>query len=151
MLHGADQLSEFETLGAFAWLEPIAFDRRRENVTEAIEMIVDRDARQGTRLLETLQVFLDARRLKEAADRLFVHRNTLRYRLDAISKLTGHDVQDPDGRLVLELQLRLAMVHGAIPTLEERSDLVVSEAPDVITLDDALVEPGPLAEEPSSN
>jgi hypothetical protein len=43
------------------------------------------------------------------------------------------------------------MVHGAIPTLEERSDLVVSEAPDVITLDDALVEPGPFAEEPSSN
>jgi PucR C-terminal helix-turn-helix domain/GGDEF-like domain len=112
-LHGPNHVMDFERLGAFSWLEPIDFERGPE-ATQAIEMILARDKSQGTRLLETLQAFLETRRLKEAADKLFIHRNTLRYRLDAISKLTGLDVQDPDARLVLEMQMRLAIVRGLI-------------------------------------
>lgn len=112
-LKGPNHIMSFEHLGAYAWLEPIAFDRK-DGAIAAIEKIIERDRRQGTRLLATLQMYLDSRRLKEASDRLFVHRNTLRYRLEAIRKLTGHDVQDPEGRLVLELQLRLAMVRGLV-------------------------------------
>lgn len=133
-LHGANHVMAFEDLGSYAWLEPIAFDRR-EAAIAAIETIVERDARQGTRLLETLQVYLETRRLKEASDRLFIHRNTLRYRLDAISKLTGLDVQDPDGRLILELQLRLAVARGLIPRVGDRlPDLEVAPGPAVISL-----------------
>ena len=125
-LHGPNHVTDFDSLGAFAWLEPIDFDRGSE-ATHAIQQIITRDREQGTRLLETLQAFLETRRLKEAADRLFIHRNTLRYRLDAIRKLTGLDVQDPSSRLVLELQMRLAMVRrligrGALP---ERGEAVI--------------------------
>lgn len=134
-LHGPNTTTGFTEIGAYSWLEPIAFERAG-HAFAAIESIVERDLRQGTRLLETLQVYLETRRLKEASDRLFVHRNTLRYRLDAISKLTGHDVQDPDGRLVLELQLRLATVSGAIPRSGERSSgLTLSDVDAVIELE----------------
>ncbi|MEA2452322.1 MAG: hypothetical protein QOG04_1032 [Actinomycetota bacterium] len=129
-LKGPNHVMAFDDLGSYAWLEPIAFDLR-ETAIAAIETIVERDLRQGTRLLETLQVYLETRRLKEASDRLFIHRNTLRYRLDAISRLTGHDVQDPDGRLVLELQLRLAVARGLIPRSGERvADLEVEVDPE---------------------
>jgi DNA-binding PucR family transcriptional regulator len=41
-----------------------------------------------------------------AAERLHVHRNTFRYRLRRIEELAGIDLDDPDERLVAELQLR---------------------------------------------
>lgn len=113
--HGPNRVIDFSELGVYAWLEPIDFDQSGQAVTE-IQRIVDHDVKHGTRLLETLQTYLDARRFKEAADRLYVHRNTLRYRLDSIRKLTGLDVQDAEARLVLEVQLRLAKVRGLVPT-----------------------------------
>ncbi len=113
--HGPNRVVDFSELGVYAWLEPIDFDQSGQAVTE-IQRIIEHDLKHGTRLLETLQTYLDARRFKEAADRLYVHRNTLRYRLDSIRKLTGLDVQDAESRLVLEVQLRLAKVRGLIPT-----------------------------------
>jgi DNA-binding PucR family transcriptional regulator len=41
----------------------------------------------------------------EAADRLFLHRNSMLYRLERIQKLTGLDLKDP--RVALALQLGL--------------------------------------------
>jgi len=111
---GPNRVVDFSDLGVYAWLEPIDHDQSGQAVTE-IHRIIDHDLKHGTRLLDTLQTYLDARRFKEAADRLFVHRNTLRYRLDSIRKLTGLDVQDAESRLVLEVQLRLAKVRGLIP------------------------------------
>ncbi|MQA99696.1 MAG: hypothetical protein GEU78_05300 [Actinobacteria bacterium] len=113
--HGPNRVIDFSDLGVYAWLEPIDFDQRGQAVTE-IQRIIEHDVQHGTRLLETLQTYLDARRFNEAADRLYVHRNTLRYRLDSIRKLTGLDVQDAESRLVLEIQLRLARVRGLVPS-----------------------------------
>jgi hypothetical protein len=113
--HGPNRVIDFSELGIYAWLEPIDFDQSGQAVTE-IQRIIDHDVKHGTRLLKTLQTYLDARRFKEAADRLYVHRNTLRYRLDSIRKLTGLDVQDAEARLLLEVQLRLAKVRGLVPT-----------------------------------
>lgn len=45
--------------------------------------------------------------MAKAAQRLFVHRNTMHYRLRKIQDLCGLDLADPDERLVAELQLRL--------------------------------------------
>jgi len=136
-LNGPNQVTSFDRLGAYAWLEPIAFDRKQGAIA-AIEKIIDYDRRQGTRLLATLQIYLDSRRLKEASDRLFVHRNTLRYRLDAIRKLTGHDVQGPEGRLVLELQLRLAVVRGRVVGSEDPDNLIDLTDADPVSLAEAI-------------
>lgn len=42
-----------------------------------------------------------------AADSMFLHANTLRYRLRRISEITGLDLGDPVDRFVAELQIRL--------------------------------------------
>src|SRR4028119_1633924 len=41
----------------------------------------------------------------EAADRLFLHRNSMTYRLERVSKLTGLDLRDPGVALALQLGL----------------------------------------------
>ncbi len=130
-LNGPNHVMHFADLGSYAWLEPIDYDLDGEGVS-AIEMLIERDAVQGTRLLETLQVLLEARRLKEAADRLFVHRNTLRYRLDAIARITGLNIQNPDDRLVLELQLRLATVRGLLGSKAPRASRTIETNDDVV-------------------
>lgn len=105
----------YSDIGSYAWLEPIDLIINGEAVAE-IQRIIDHDARHGTRLLETLQAYLETRRSREAAARLFVHRNTLRYRLDSIRKLIGMDLQEHEARLIMELQLRLARVRGLLPS-----------------------------------
>ena len=43
--------------------------------------------------------------MSEAAERLFLHRNSVPYRLDRIRGLTGLDWRDPQARLALKLGL----------------------------------------------
>ncbi|HWG93895.1 MAG TPA: helix-turn-helix domain-containing protein [Mycobacteriales bacterium] len=65
-----------------------------------------RDA--GAALLETAAAYLAAGRAVEGAARLlFVHANTVRYRLRRISEVTGHDVTTPRGADVLQAALVL--------------------------------------------
>ena len=64
--------------------------------------------RHGSAQLATLRAYLDAHGdVGRAARSLGVHPNTLRYRLRRVVEVTGIDLEDPDERLVTELQLRL--------------------------------------------
>ena len=42
----------------------------------------------------------------QAAETLFIHRSTLKYRLGRIASLTGVDLADPDARFNLQLATR---------------------------------------------
>jgi DNA-binding PucR family transcriptional regulator len=65
-------------------------------------------AEAGSGLLETLIVFLDHGASVEATARsLFVHANTVRYRLKRISEVTGHSPTDARDAYVLRLALTL--------------------------------------------
>ena len=58
-------------------------------------------------LLESLSALLDAGcRWSEAADRLGVHRHTLRYRMDQLRKQTGRHPDDPAQRMELWLAVK---------------------------------------------
>ena len=65
--------------------------------------------RQRERLLETLTVLLEAGGTAvEAADRLHVHPQTVRYRLKQLEQAVGDQLTDPDARFKLELALRVS-------------------------------------------
>ncbi len=56
--------------------------------------------------MRTLRVyFASGANASEAADRLYLHRNSMLYRLARIAELTGLDPKDPRVRLALELGL----------------------------------------------
>jgi purine catabolism regulator len=64
-------------------------------------------------LLQTLSVYLvTGHNAVEAARRLHVHRNTLRYRLRSIQRQLGVELDRPENAFVLDLGLRLLAAHG---------------------------------------
>ncbi len=66
----------------------------------------DHDLTRGSDLVLTLKTYFAAgTNASEAADRLFLHRNSMLYRLERIQKLTGLDLKDD--RVALALQLGL--------------------------------------------
>lgn len=80
-----------------------------EPFLRAVEPLAERDRARGTDLVRTLNTYLAANgNASEAADRLFLHRNSMTYRLDRVRELTGLDPREPRARLVLQLGL-LAM------------------------------------------
>ncbi len=63
---------------------------------------------QRDRLLETLAAWLDAHgEARPAAERLHVHVQTVRYRLDRLREILGDALDDPQRRLELALALRV--------------------------------------------
>ena len=72
-----------------------------------VERILRHDAHHGTDYAVTLRAWLDGFGDTAAvAAALNVHRNTLRYRIQRISELSGMRLDDPDERLMAALHLR---------------------------------------------
>jgi len=83
---------------------------------EALAPLVEHDERKQGDLIRTLSGFFEANgNLAKAAADLDVHRNTLVYRLDRISELTGLDLNDPENRLILHLALKVQRVLATLP------------------------------------
>lgn len=65
------------------------------------------DEQKGTAHVATMKAYFDALGdVIEAADRISVHQNTFRYRLRRVGEIFNIDLNDPDTRLLLWLQLR---------------------------------------------
>jgi purine catabolism regulator len=75
------------------------------------------DYEGGGDLLETLEAFCDRLgNLSQTAEKLFIHRNSLLYRMERIAQLTGLDVNNPDTRLAVHLALKVRkMLKPAAP------------------------------------
>jgi purine catabolism regulator len=66
------------------------------------------DYEGGGDLIETLEAFFDRLgNLSQTAEKLFIHRNSLLYRMERISQLTGLDLNNPDTRLAVHLALKV--------------------------------------------
>ncbi len=83
-------------------------------VTVTLSPVLDLPAPERARLLETLEHwFAAAGSAADAARSLFVHPNTVRYRLRRIEELTGRSLSDP--RTAADLGAALLAVRGATP------------------------------------
>lgn len=84
--------------------EPVASDL----LHPALGILESYDRNNGTGLLETLRVFTECGyNQSETAEKLYVHLNTLKYRLKRIAELTGIDYKNRDSMFHIELSLRL--------------------------------------------
>jgi hypothetical protein len=71
--------------------------------------LLDYDADHGTELVRTLRVFLDCSgSWTRAAEAMFVHVNSLRYRMRRVEELTGRDMGSLADQAAMLLALRLA-------------------------------------------
>jgi len=70
--------------------------------------LIEHDRQHGGDLLATLRAYFAAvGDVKLAAEHLGLHYNTVRYRLRRAAEVAGLDLNDPDQRLLAELQVRL--------------------------------------------
>ncbi|MFD2371462.1 PucR family transcriptional regulator [Brevibacillus sp. GCM10020057] len=108
----------FADLGVFRLL----FHIPREPVLTSfihdyLDPLLEHDREHGSALVHTLRVFFDTNLSKqEAAEKLFIHRQTLYHRLEKIAECIGADFTEPHRRLCLEVALR------ALDWLDSTSD-----------------------------
>ncbi len=76
-------------------------------VEEVLGPLIDYDARHNTELVRSLRVFLQCNRSwTRATGKLFVHRQTLVYRMGRVEQLTGRKLNDTGDVAELWLALR---------------------------------------------
>jgi DNA-binding PucR family transcriptional regulator len=93
-------------------LEELARSADLAPFRELVWPLVEHDRERRSDLVRTLRAYFAAGgNASEAADRMFLHRNSLLYRLERIRKLTGLDLRDPGVALALQLGL-LALEKG---------------------------------------
>ncbi|MEI6860438.1 MAG: sugar diacid recognition domain-containing protein [Shewanella sp.] len=92
----------YEDFSLLVLLSGLRGDWRGDELTTPYQALIDADNNGQLRktLAAYLQHFGD---LQQCANALFIHRNTLRYRLDKIQQLTGVNIQALDGLLQLYL------------------------------------------------
>lgn len=67
----------------------------------------------GEELIHTLEAYFDHHaNLSQTAEALYIHRNTLIYRMERIEAITGWDLDRPDTRLAVQLALRILRMRG---------------------------------------
>lgn len=94
-------------------LRALAESKDLEPFRELILPLVNYDLKRGSGLVRTLMVYFETgSNASETADRLFLHRNSLRYRLERIQTITELDLREPGSGLILQLGL-LALNKGA--------------------------------------
>lgn len=72
-------------------------------------------------LLETLEAFCDKLgNLSQTAEKLFIHRNSLLYRMERIQQLAGIDMNNPDTRLAVHLALKIRRMLRPAPSRKEK-------------------------------
>jgi PucR family transcriptional regulator, purine catabolism regulatory protein len=77
-------------------LRMIPKEELRDYYAETFKTLLDVEGKERRELLKTLAVFYDTHcQLAETARVLFVHRNTVIYRLEKCEKLTGRDLSNP--------------------------------------------------------
>ncbi|MBQ3292042.1 MAG: helix-turn-helix domain-containing protein [Mogibacterium sp.] len=80
---------------------------------QAIPFLLEYDKINNTELLRTLREYLKNNcSIKDTATALFLHRNSVIYRLSRINSLCGIDLDDPDVRFSLRLSFCILQISG---------------------------------------
>lgn len=97
----------YEDLGVFQLLALNETSILHQFVRSYLGAVLDYDQAKGSDLLTTLRVYLDHDGSKQvAAQKLFIVRQSLYYRLEKLKELLGGDFMVPENRLAISVALR---------------------------------------------
>ncbi|QGQ45081.1 PucR family transcriptional regulator [Metabacillus sediminilitoris] len=100
---------EYNRLGILHYLDVIKEKNRKRNyLNQNIQILKAKDQESQTELLKTLEYYLmNNCKLKPTAEQMFIHPNTLNYRIKQITDLTSIDFSDFNQKCQLFLDLML--------------------------------------------
>lgn len=104
-----DHIVEFNSLGVYRLLGQLDEMPQVKQFTEqVIGPLVKYDSQHRSNLVQTIDAyFAHHGNISQTAESLYIHRNTLLYRLDRIQDLTDHDLNQSNMRLALHLALKM--------------------------------------------
>lgn len=109
----------FEDTGAYRLLLPAMSEDPGELerfYEETVARLAAYDEQYETDLVATIEAYLDNDgNVTPTAEQLFTHRHTIRYRLERVKELSGHDITSTEGREKLGLGLKAMRVLGIAP------------------------------------
>ncbi|KLU62447.1 purine catabolism regulatory protein [Peptococcaceae bacterium CEB3] len=109
-----DTLALYHELGVYRLLLSAGRETQTEFYQETLAPLAAAGEHGQKALLLTLETFLNFQgNIKQAAEQLGIHRQTLRHRLRKIEELTGLKASDPEDRLKLQLGLKLRHILGS--------------------------------------
>ena len=116
-IHG-EGVMLFEDLGVYRLLAANGNTRELHQFVERwLGPLIEYDEARNAELVRSLSEYLErGGSLDQAAEALFIHRSTLKYRLGRIASLTGVDLADPDARFNLQLATRTLATIRALAT-----------------------------------
>lgn len=99
----------YDSLNTIKLLYPLKDDKDvQQYYDETIKKIEEYDKKNGTQFLETLETYFKYNLKKTlVADKLFIHVETLRYRLNRIEEITGYSVEETEGLFALQMGLKI--------------------------------------------
>ncbi len=102
-------VTHYEDLGLFRVVSLAESSASLERfVQDAIGPLLSYDHENGTELAKTVKVYLEhSQNSTKAAKELYVHYNTLRYRLGRAKEILGEVFDNPQKRLTIEVALQL--------------------------------------------
>lgn len=111
-----DKTISFEELGISGLLLSVANkEKLLKFVDDALGPLLSYDGKRSTSLVRTLEAFLDnGCNLKATSAALFIHLNTLLYRLKRIEEIGEIDLKNPETRLSLHMALKISRLINAI-------------------------------------
>ncbi len=112
IVNGPGSVTHFDDLGVY---RIVADAEHRPELgrfaRDLLAGLLENDRRGGGELLQTIEVVSRCNwNLRLAARELFIHYNTLRYRLRRIAELTKTDLRSPEGRLNLQVAVKIMRV-----------------------------------------
>ncbi|MBK8293479.1 MAG: helix-turn-helix domain-containing protein [Solirubrobacterales bacterium] len=103
----------FEETGAYRLLLGTSDEELHSFYSETVEPLVAYDEQYQTDLVATVEAYLDSdANVPATAKQMFTHRHTIRYRLERIRDLSGHDATATEGRERLGLGIKAMRVLG---------------------------------------
>lgn len=105
-------ITHFEDLGVIRLLSHINAEQLDEYYKEQLAVIIEYDEKNNMNFLAILQMYFQQNGdLNATAEKLFMHPNTLRYRLKKIEELLDVDLQKLEIRINLAVACKIAKMH----------------------------------------
>ncbi|MEK4663040.1 PucR family transcriptional regulator ligand-binding domain-containing protein [Priestia sp. FSL H7-0729] len=110
----------YQTMDISRLLRMIPHDEMLQFHQETFKPFEGRDPNERSELMKTLSSFYENHcQIVDTAKELFVHRNTVIYRLEKCEKLTGRNIKDPMESLRFRLAFALESLLNVNPALSE--------------------------------
>lgn len=112
----AQSVVRFDQLGVLRLLHLIHdHDEVAAFLAETVHPLLEYDQTHGTDLLETLRVYCSEQgNARRVAEKMYLHYNTVLYRLKRIEQITGISLTDPDYWLNMQVSLKLLELNRVI-------------------------------------